>query len=207
VRQLVWFDRNGVRTGVAGNAAVQDRFDVDATGQLVAVERLGEDGTQLWLLDLVRGSITQRMWAALPSGLPCCHGMAGASRTSRGRRGAPRWWSGRRTAGPGGSCSTIAARASSTSEQWLVSAGGGEHPQWRGDGRDLLFIAPDGSITSSAITPGPKFDFAAPQVLFKTGVTDPAIQRFVATADGSRFLFNTMPEVTGPRRPRPYRRC
>ena len=269
IRQLVWFDRNGGRTGVAGNAAVQDRFDVDATGHLVAVERLGEDGTQLWLLDLVRGSITKAdvggasVWAPVLSrdgrsltyiarqeGRTTvverpAHG--GAGRIVFDYRGegvlylADRSWDGKSivisvaerngrtvrlvptdggepTVVGGSSLSPATARISPdgrwlafasfqtsqpqvfvspvppTGEQWPVSASGGEHPQWRGDGRELFFVAPDGSLMSAAITPGPKFDFTAPRVLFKTGLTDPAIQRFVATADGNRFLFNTLPE-------------
>ena len=82
-----------------------------------------------------------------------------------------------------------------TGEQWQISASGGEHPQWRGDGRELFFIAPDGSVMSASVTPGAKFDFAAPRLLFKTGLTaDQFAQRFVATADGNRFLFNMLPE-------------
>jgi hypothetical protein len=47
LRQLVRYDRSGARIGVVGEPAVQDGFDADATGNLVAVERLGDDGTQL----------------------------------------------------------------------------------------------------------------------------------------------------------------
>jgi hypothetical protein len=80
-----------------------------------------------------------------------------------------------------------------TGEQRQIAASGGEHPQWRGDGRELFFIAPDGSMMAAAITPGPTFDFAAPRVLFKTALTaDLSSQRFVATADGTRFLFNML---------------
>ncbi|HXW07929.1 MAG TPA: hypothetical protein VD833_22045 [Vicinamibacterales bacterium] len=82
-----------------------------------------------------------------------------------------------------------------TGEQSQISASGGEHPQWRGDGRELFFIAPDGSVMSAPIAPSPEFDFTAPRVLFKTGLTgDLSSQRFVATADGNRFLFNMLPE-------------
>jgi hypothetical protein len=82
-----------------------------------------------------------------------------------------------------------------TGEQWQISASGGEHPQWRGDGRELFFIAPDGSMMSAPITSGPKFDFTAPRVLFKTGVIgELSSQRFAATVDGNRFLFNMLPE-------------
>ena len=269
VRQLVWFDRSGARVGLAGNAAVQDRFDADATGQLIAVERLGEDGTQLWLIDVVRGLTTRADVGSDPVWAPVLsrdgrrltyiareegrtavverptHG--GSARVVFDYRGegvvylADRSWDGtsvlvsvaERTGrtvqivptdggkptvvgstwlspstvrvSPDGRWLAFASAQSSsmqvyvsplppTGEQWQISASGGEHPQWRGDGRELFFMASDGSMMSASIAPGPKFDFAAPRVLFKTGVTDLAAQRYVVTADGSRFLFNMLPE-------------
>ena len=94
-----------------------------------------------------------------------------------------------------GQLQVTVAPVPATGQQWQISVSGGEHPQWRGDGRELFFIAPDGSLMSTSITPGPQFDFTTPRVLFKTGLTaDPASQRFVATADGNRFLFNMLPE-------------
>jgi hypothetical protein len=81
-----------------------------------------------------------------------------------------------------------------TGEQQQISAAGGEYPHWRRDGRELFFIALDGSVMATPVTPGPTFDFGAPQVLFKSGLTgDLSSQRFVASADGQRFLFNMLP--------------
>jgi eukaryotic-like serine/threonine-protein kinase len=82
-----------------------------------------------------------------------------------------------------------------TGQQWQISAAGGEYPQWRGDGRELFFIAPDGSVMSASIAAGPGFDFTPPRVLFRTGlVAGEFSQRFVATADGKQFLFNMLRE-------------
>ena len=270
VRQLVWFDRTGTRIGMAGSAAVQDRFDVDAGGRTAAVERLGEDGTQLWIIDVVRGAATRvdagsdPVWAPVLSrdGARLAYIVSQEGRTSVVERpthgGAGRvvfdyrgegvvylsdcsWdgksvlvsiaerngrtvqlvptdggtptvvggdWVSPSTAriSPDGRWLAFASMQSgqlqvtvapvpATGQQWPISVSGGEHPQWRGDGRELFFIAPDGSLMSTSITPGPQFDFTTPRVLFKTGLTaDPALQRFVATADGSRFLFNMLPE-------------
>jgi hypothetical protein len=48
---------------------------------------------------------------------------------------------------------------------------------------------------SASIAPGSKFDFTAARVLFKTGLRgDLSSQRFVATSDGNRFLFDMLPE-------------
>ena len=82
-----------------------------------------------------------------------------------------------------------------TGRQWQISAAGGEFPQWSGDGRELFFIAPDGSVMSAAITLAPAFDFSPPRLLFKTGLAAGELsQRFVATADGKHFIFNMLRE-------------
>jgi Tol biopolymer transport system component len=255
---------------VAGNPAVQDSFDVDAGGDLVAVERLGDDGTQLWLIDRVRGVITRvdvgsdPVWAPVLSrdGSRLAYIARQEGRTSVVERptygGAGRvvfeyrgegvvylsdrsrdgksvlvsvaerngrtvqlvptdggkptvvggTWLSPSTAriSPDGRSLAFASTQSGqlqvyvspvppTGEQWQISASGGEHPQWRGDGRELFFIAPDGSMMAAPIRPGPKFDFTAPRMLFETGLTaDVSSQRFVATAEGNRFLFNMLPE-------------
>jgi Tol biopolymer transport system component len=272
LRQLVWVDRSGARVGVAGNKAVQDRFDVDANGDLVAVERLGEDGTQLWLVDIARGLTTRADVGSDPvlapvlsrNGLSLTYIAREKGRTvvmerpTRGGAGrvvfeyrgegviylASRSWDdtsvlvgvaerngrtvqlvpshgGKPTQVGGSWVSPSTVRMSpdgrwlafasaqsesgqvqvyvsplpATGEQWQISASGGEHPQWRGDGRELFFIAPDGSIMSASITPSRTFDFTAPRVLFETGLTGGlSAQQFVVTADGNRFLFNMLPE-------------
>ena len=95
-----------------------------------------------------------------------------------------------------------------TGDQWPVSAAGGEHPQWRSDGRELFFLAPDGSIVSATIAPGPKFDVAAPRVLFETGLTgDPASQRFVATRTATDSCSTCSGRVIARRRRRLCRWC
>lgn len=84
-------------------------------------------------------------------------------------------------------------------DQWQVSSAGGEHPHWRGDGRELFYIAPDGSMMSALISPSAGFHAASPQTLFKTGlVADQFSQQFVVTADGRRFLFNMFPDAEKP---------
>src|SRR6185295_14141564 len=35
--------------------------------------------------------------------------------------------------------------------KWQASVNGGSHPQWRRDGRELIFVAPDGTLTSVGV--------------------------------------------------------
>ena len=48
----------------------------------------------------------------------------------------------------------------------LVSKGGGTGPRWRGDGKELFYLALDGKIMAVKVTTGPVFDSGVPQLLF-----------------------------------------
>jgi len=74
-----------------------------------------------------------------------------------------------------------------------ISAQGGRQPFWRGDGRELFYLAPDRSLMSVTVTPGPPVRFSLPMKLFDAptvarGVTR---NRYVPTRDGQRFLMIT----------------
>ncbi len=86
-------------------------------------------------------------------------------------------------------------------KRWQISADGGTHPRWRGDGRELFFLAADQKLMSVAIEPtsdkagAAVFSFDSPQSLF--ALTPPnAITLgpwdnrypYEVTADGKRFL-------------------
>ncbi|HKV99152.1 MAG TPA: protein kinase [Vicinamibacterales bacterium] len=73
-----------------------------------------------------------------------------------------------------------------------VSVDGGNSPRWGGDGRELFFLAPDGSMMAA------KIDLAIPRVLslarlFGTRLTGDG-HPYVVTRDGQRFLFAVRPE-------------
>lgn len=76
-----------------------------------------------------------------------------------------------------------------------VSAHGGGEPFWRGDGRELFYLTPDGQMMSVAITPDPAkpgaIEFHAPQLLFASPIPRPVLvlDQYSVTRDGQRFLF------------------
>jgi len=78
--------------------------------------------------------------------------------------------------------------SASTGGSVLVSRGGGAAPRWRGDGRELFYLAPDGKMMAVEVTAGPEFRGGTPAPLFQTPsgtiVGD-------VTADGRRFLLVT----------------
>jgi len=84
--------------------------------------------------------------------------------------------------------------------KWQVSAGGGEQPRWRGDGRELFYLAPDGVMMAAPVNSGASFDAGRPTALFQAHPYQPisALDLFTydVTADGQRFLINTRTEQT-----------
>jgi serine/threonine-protein kinase len=71
-----------------------------------------------------------------------------------------------------------------------VSADGGLHARWRGDGQELFFLDPDGWVMAAAVIPGPTPAFEAPVALFKGPGTPPSYgEALSVSADGQRFLF------------------
>ena len=81
-------------------------------------------------------------------------------------------------------------RLPGTGERWQVSSAGGVQPRWRGNGRELFYLAPDGSMMSVAIAPGQAFVPLAPRRLFSVpeGLGSPILDEYGVTADGQRFL-------------------
>jgi Tol biopolymer transport system component len=67
----------------------------------------------------------------------------------------------------------------------LVSAGGGTAPRWRGDGRELFYLAPDGKMMAVDVSASEDFNVGTPTSLFQT--PSGAVVGDVA-ADGKRFL-------------------
>ena len=69
--------------------------------------------------------------------------------------------------------------------RWLISKSGGTSPRWRGDGKELFYVASDGKLMSVSITSKPVFQAGGPRPLFQlpSGFIGGDV-----TADGKRFL-------------------
>jgi hypothetical protein len=84
-----------------------------------------------------------------------------------------------------------------------ISIGGGIGPRWRGDGRELFYVAPDGTVMSvplhvnavgNTIEPGVPLRLFRPSIAYgglipSDGSTH---QQYAVTGDGQRFLVNTV---------------
>jgi hypothetical protein len=78
------------------------------------------------------------------------------------------------------------------SGRWQVSTRGGSQPRWRRDGRELFYMAPDGTVMSVDIDGSrPMIRIGTPRALFHTTVAvDPLLDQYAVSADGQRFLVN-----------------
>jgi len=81
--------------------------------------------------------------------------------------------------------------------KFLISRQGGMEPRWRGDGRELFFLAPDGTMMAAGIDTTKDFQATVPQPLFRTGITSARDNHpYVVTKDGARFLFPVIERST-----------
>src|SRR5580693_1051910 len=70
-----------------------------------------------------------------------------------------------------------------------VSLSGGVQPRWRGDGKELFFIDPQGKMMSATVERGLSPKIGIPRKLFDTGlVPDPTVNQYAVTEDGLKFL-------------------
>ena len=76
-----------------------------------------------------------------------------------------------------------------------ISANGGTQVRWRGNGRELFYVAADNTLMSVPMGPGAnRSGIGAPVPLFKTGLVPSSTisrQQYVVTSDGQRFLMIT----------------
>jgi len=79
-----------------------------------------------------------------------------------------------------------------------ISNSGGTQASWRRDGRELFYLSPDDHMTAVAIQLGERLEAGVPRPLF--AVRTPPFgstltgHHYAATADGQRFLVNTLAE-------------
>lgn len=75
---------------------------------------------------------------------------------------------------------------------WQISTNGGDQPQWRADGKELYYLAPDKNIMSVSVNNSGTIEFGRPAALFQTNVPLTGLSddrnSYVPRADGQKFL-------------------
>jgi len=78
--------------------------------------------------------------------------------------------------------------------KWLVSRDGGAQPHWRGDGKEIFFIAPDRKMMAADVKlEGSTCQAGIPKALFQTQIISYPNPRngYEVSADGQRFVIIT----------------
>lgn len=91
-----------------------------------------------------------------------------------------------------------AGGSASATGKWQISTEGGAQPAWRGDGKEIFYVAPDATMMAVPIESGADFFRPGePKALFPTHLEfDPAldisrrVRQYDVTPDGQRFLLN-----------------
>jgi Tol biopolymer transport system component len=78
--------------------------------------------------------------------------------------------------------------------KWQVSRGGGTEPRWRGDGKELFYVAPGGTLTAVPVNGEGTFTSGTPVPLFQVHARSPIsstdLFSYDVAEDGSRFIVN-----------------
>jgi len=86
--------------------------------------------------------------------------------------------------------------------KWQVSQGGGNQPRWQRDGKEIFYISADSKMMAVDVTETPAFKPGVPKALFPApiwgGATTTNVTRYDVTADGKKFLINTVGADTTP---------
>jgi hypothetical protein len=76
--------------------------------------------------------------------------------------------------------------------KWQITSEGGFQPQWRRDGRELYYLAPNRKLMAVATQQSPTFSASVPQPLFDAPISLNGINdsraRYVFMPDGQRVL-------------------
>ena len=84
---------------------------------------------------------------------------------------------------------------------WQISTNGGIQPKWRRDGKEIYYLAPDGTIAAVSLTLGALPEVGKPQPLFQSRLnltTGFTWHQYDVSPDGQRFLVNTPDTTTSP---------
>ena len=95
-----------------------------------------------------------------------------------------------------GSLEVYVRRFPSGPGKWQVSRDGGSEPHWRRDGKELFYASADSRLVAVEVkSESAAFEAGASTPLFEvrmTGIESRNAHRYAVTADGKRFLVNTI---------------
>jgi Tol biopolymer transport system component len=89
-----------------------------------------------------------------------------------------------------------------TGQRFQVSVQGGTQPRWRGDGQELYYLGPDGTLMTVRVPGGDVRRIAQAEPLFQTGLeVSSSFDQYTPSVDGQRFLIRHPEGTIGDRAP------
>jgi Tol biopolymer transport system component len=86
--------------------------------------------------------------------------------------------------------------------KWQISRGGGTEPRWRGDGKEIFYLAPGGVMTAVPVNGDGTFTSGNPTPLFQEHARSPIsstdLFSYDVSKDGNRFLVNRFVKAEHP---------
>jgi len=80
--------------------------------------------------------------------------------------------------------------------KWQISTAGGSFPRWRRDGAEIFYLAPDNRLMAASVNgKGSSFEVGAVTPLFETRAPSGGGYQYDVSADGRRFLVNSVREA------------
>jgi serine/threonine protein kinase/Tol biopolymer transport system component len=153
---------------------VQQPEDVSRDGRLLAYLNDMQTRAEIWLLPL-QGEAKPQPWLRIPFNVS-------SPRFSPDGR----WIA--YESDESGNPEIYVALTEGGGEKRRVSPAGGRQPRWRGDGKELDYLASDGFVMAVPVTLGTNVEAGVPVRLFRV---DSEIQDYDVAPDGSRFLVST----------------
>ena len=93
----------------------------------------------------------------------------------------------------GGQAEVYVAAFPPNGRHWRISSDGGSQARWRRDGKEIFYVAPDRTLMAvSVVISRRELSVAEYQPLFRMEYPYGAYHAFDVTADGRRFLVNTV---------------
>ncbi len=182
-RQLTWFDRTGKTLGVLGGP------DESA----LSSPELSPDG-RFVLFEISDPGRNDDLWAVPLEGDRKPQAFLNTSFFEQGGQFSPdgRWVA--YVSNESGLYQVYVRPFPGPDGQWEVSTSGGSQPRWRSDGKELYYIAPEGTLMAASVAVnGAAFQPGGPVALFQPpifgGGTNIGQQQYDVAPDG-RFLIN-----------------
>jgi Tol biopolymer transport system component len=180
--ELRWFDRSGKSLGSLGRPGDSYNFRLSSDEKRVAADEfdLRSGNRSVWILDAVTGT-RSRLTFSGSDWMPVWSPDGGQILFRSHRDGQPNLY--RKPVQP----------FPPTGGKWLVSQDGGSYPRWRGDGRELFYLARDRTLVAVEIKSAIRFELGAFRTLFQVDEagTGGGTTKYEVTRDGQRFLVNT----------------